>query len=94
MLFKVINLFNRKQTIYPFQIVEGDFLLKKTELLQQKRREKRRNKETLNQETENNMAEAKANMCFNNNGNWIKFIFSKERTLDGFFFKLHLCALK
>lgn len=31
-LFKVINLFNRKQTIDPFQIVEENFLLKKTEL--------------------------------------------------------------
>lgn len=61
MLFKVINSVNRKQTIYPFQIVEGNFLLKKTELLQQKIGEKRRNKATLNQETKNMVAEGKAN---------------------------------
>lgn len=61
-LFKVINSVNRKQTIYPFQIVEGNFLLKKTELLQQKIGEKRRNKVTLNQETENKVAKGKANM--------------------------------
>lgn len=51
MLFKVINLFNRKKTIYPFQIAEGKSFLKKTEILQQEIGEKKSNKEALNQET-------------------------------------------
>ena len=52
MLFKVINLFNRKQTMYHFEIAEGKkkFLLR-TQILQQKDMEKRRNQEALNQET-------------------------------------------
>lgn len=35
-LFKVINLFNRKQTIAPFKIAEGKNSFKKIEILQQK----------------------------------------------------------
>ena len=63
MLFKVINLFNRKQAIYSLQIAEGKTFFKQTDLASEDRRKKKiSNEEALNQKTENNMTEARSNV--------------------------------